>query len=231
MEKSIVTIKIEDGCFVSYECAEEANRFEKKLAIINGWRCTIYPDGGLKCSAFLRGSSFADDKATLKISITGHYKFSIKVNGIEHCLKSCQLDKWPDDGKLVLILRQNGRVNASFRSQEYEDFLELYGIDIIKREEPNGVYRLYEREIKYPDTIRNITKTIQTDGKIEQNGIYVADYKGDYYEYNIYHDVIVSGATWVITTVNDSFNNKPLSTLYAIKRRERLVGLPIINPK
>lgn len=229
MEKSIVKIKLREGRFASYE-GTNVEKFEDDLAIIDGWRCKIYPDGALKCSIFLRKDISPEDKAVLKIGKAGQYKFSIIENGVEHYIKCCKVDRWPDNGTIILMVRPNGQIYASFKNQEYEEFLRIHGVNYIKRENPNKLYTLLEHKKVYDCFTKTyISKTIQTDGIIEQqDNISIVSYKDGYYEQRNFRDVIVKDATWVIETTYDTSYKKPLHTLHAIRRREKLEGLPII---
>lgn len=222
-EKIVVKIRIQDGEFQDCNGAEP-RILSKHLVMVNGWECVFYPNGALKCSIFLNNRYSKDDMAILKISPKGYYSFIIHENGQDCCLKSFTLDKWPDNGSLILITRSTGKVNASFQDDKYEAFLKRHGITAIKRRLPNGIYRIKEYFGK-DENKRHSYTTIHSDGEIIR--CFEGTLKLETYHYiQNFYDVEVKNATWVLITIYDNTHVEPLTTLYSKVRWENIANLP-----
>ncbi len=214
-------VKIQNGKFVSSN-GVNVEVFTDKHITANGWIGYIDEKGNVD---FFANRFYGGVRHKIKFEIVdGVVKKWLKVGDKPpKMLKVYKLEKWPDDGTIVI---SNGELNqrvAFFRTASFQKFLDEYQITAVRSEVANGIYYLLEEHNGYVLTFR---ETIETDGKYE---ILSRDVDLDETTvekpFSIYETAEITDASWVIKTIWKLGKVKH-RILYTLDEPQEIIGLP-----
>lgn len=160
----ILEIKIKDGKFVSSNNVN-VEEFSDTYVRGNGWQCFIKVNGAIKCETISQEN--ADMQQTKYFIIypngSGQLKYRKNEEPPIHLRKRYVVPKGCSikNGTIGLSSGTIEERYAYFRHEELQNFLEQYGINRIKKADPNDVYQGY---LVYNDS-ENYYSTIITDGE------------------------------------------------------------------
>lgn len=211
-------IKVSDKKFVWHNNVR-VEEFHDRYVRGNGWICIMHKNGDFHCVAT---GVYKGTPCRMKFKIEeGHQTLTLKTSDKEiQLIKEYEMDKWPDDGIIGLTSGLIPKRNAYFRDELFQEFLDEYGITSVKSTEADFIYPLEQK------VCRGVTvfeETIETDGRTIQ--IFEAeDYPNEQWK-NVYQEIEVTGATWVIKKVFES-GNLTHKILYTDMDLKEIQGLP-----
>lgn len=138
-------------------------------------------------------------------------------------LKSYIIKDWPIDGVIGLSAGYIDTRNTYFRTADFQQFLDEYGITAVRCESANGIYNLMQRDDGHSIFL---FEGIETDGKIEATSRDTkADKKTEGSPFDGDQMVEVTDASWVIKNVwkHGELNSR---ILYTLDDPQQIVGLP-----
>lgn len=211
-------IMIKGKKFVSHNNVD-VEEFYSRYLKGNGWICKIYENGDFHCVAT---GTYNGGECRIKFKIEeGHLKLSLKIgDGTVKIIKKEKMDKWPIDGVIGLTSGPIHTRNAYFRDMDFQDFVEEYSITSIKSTSADGIYQLEKTVCEGCTTFEEL---IETDGNMLQ--IFEAEDYPNKDCKNVYQEVEVSNATWVIKKVFKSGVTKH-KILFSEQSLSELQGLP-----
>lgn len=174
---NVVELRVEKGLFKGIK-GSNIKKFEEKQAIVNDWLVKIHPDTSLEALCF---KEVSDGIHSIRAYISSDGKFILTKrlpdkNGgyTTEKVKEAYLEKKGIKALSGTLILTTGHIDtryATFRSNEYTEFLKKNDLTGYKHVEPNK---------EYPNNL-----VIYSDGTIDE------DKEND--------TALVSNATWVIT--------------------------------
>lgn len=227
-KKVILKIGIKDGKFVTHRGAK-VTEFSEDFVDGNGWRCKYFPDGSIRCKAYIP-NEIGEKSITFKISKYGYVCLFKKCDDKKTELRRFKLHRWPVDGTISLTDGELDERYAYFQDEEYLEFLRNNHIYAVKKEDPNHLYtlwRCFSLEEK-----KNVQETILTDGEIKEQGKNegrTSEWEQKYpesYSFEEFRVVKICGATWVIITTENFDDETIRRTLHSLTDISELKGIP-----
>lgn len=214
-------IEFKDKKFVSH------NGVNVKLATSthiegNGWSGDVDENGNFY---FIATQYYQGKRHQMKFKIANGYgKKILKIgDDIPKVLKSYRIQDWPINGIIGLSAGYIDKRVTYFRTADFQQFLDEYGITAVRYEAASGFYELKQRHDG-----RSIVyhESIETDGKMKviSEDIEV-DEESTLKPFAVNQRIEVTDASWVIKTVwkFGKFNNR---ILYTFDDPQQIVGLP-----
>lgn len=201
-------IRLRNGKFVSHN-GKNVEEFSEKHVIGNGWEGYINEKGEFTCF-YNEDCSGVRHKTRFYVR-NGVIKTTLKIGENEPIiLKKYRPEEWPTDGIIGLPF---GRMNGNrpyFRSEEFQNFLDEYGITAVRYDMPCDVFEM-EKKIINSEIVTD--EKIYTDGEIETEKVWLRYSSKD--TTVVHRKEKVSNATWVIveTIYKGVKSNKILITL------------------
>lgn len=193
----MATLQIEfrDKKFVSHNGVNVVSATTKEI-VGNGWNGKVDEEGNITCVSvqYLAGVRYQ-----LKFKIVdGFVKKILKVGDNRPIvLKSYILKNWPIDGVIGLGSGKIDNRTTYFRTQEFQDFLDKYGITAVRFESPNNIHSVVKIN---QEGFYTLHESIKTDGDAE---VIDQNMQRDSASENItfQQKVKVTNATWVVKSV------------------------------
>ena len=212
---STYNISIEDGKFTTSNGNYEHERSEKYF-LANGWEGEIQEDGTIFLEAN-RCYSDGENYIRVVISPNGYHKVTVKYGDDfeEKLIRKGFLTRKGEKLNGVLGL-PGGNIEERyfyFRSNEFNNFLKLHGIDQVKKIDPNNAYNESSPWDYQSSDLRYEKKSIYYhDGTLEDTGKYRRD-DGINPIYKL------SSATWFVdkTVTKDGLCRWSHVTLYTLE--------------
>lgn len=214
-------IKFKDGKFISNNGVNVEN-FTSNNVKGNGWQCNANEFGEFSCIA---RKSYYGVKHQLKFYVKkGYVKTVLRVGSSKSILvKSYKADKWPMDGVIGLPSGFVDDRRPYFRNEEFQKFLDEYGITAVRYDLAGGMYQL-DKKICDSQTI--IEEKIETDGRIEVLNEEVLNFDDEDKSTVVERSTVeVSNASWVIKYVF-VVGTKRHKILITMDNPKEIEGLP-----
>lgn len=130
----------------------------------NGWNGDVDEKGNI---SFIAVQYYEEVRHQLKFKINnGYVKKLLKIgDGRPRVLKSYRIPNWPIDGVIGLSAGYIDTRNTYFRTADFQQFLDEYGITAVRCESTNGIYTLME---KRDEQSTFLSESIETDGKVKE---------------------------------------------------------------
>ena len=186
----------------------------------NGWECKTDEKGNI---TFVSVQYVKGVRYQLKFKIVdGFVKKILKIGDDKPVvLKAYILEKWPIDGVIGLGSGAIKNRTTYFRTQEFQDFLDKYGITAVRFESPNNIHSVVKINKEGFYTLHESIKTDGNSETIDQN------LQIDSANQNIIlqQKIKVTNATWVVKTVlkGGKLTNK---ILFTTAKPQELRNLP-----
>lgn len=223
-------IKIKNGFFVEADGYVQVNN---PLHVkINGWNCSIRPNGSIECLAIKK---YADGRHSIRYFIekNGFAKLTLKLPNQppKIMVKGYVLPKGIKQFNGILGL-SDGFIDeryAYYRDECLQNFMDEHGISFMKRQDPNQTFLV--RNARYSEG--RCSSVLFTDGNKKEfncddcESPYEDSVSNAYFSEST--SIKVSGATWVLhkQIQYEPNHNNCFSTLYTLEKDfTKLVGIP-----
>lgn len=189
----------------------------------NGWSGDVDENGNFY---FISSQYYQGKRHQLKFKISnGYVKKLLKIgDGRPRALKSYRIPNWPIDGIIGLSAGYIDRRVTYFRRDDFQQFLNEYGITAVRCEPASGIYNL----LKKYDGLHSmfLSESIETDGKVKMISEDVeVDEESVAKSFDVTQMIEVTDASWTIKNVwkHDELKHR---ILYTLDNPQQIVGLP-----
>jgi hypothetical protein len=214
-------IQFQDSKFVAHN-GVNVEKFTENEVLANGWKCTITENHRIDCIAT---EYYKKERHQIKLKIkNGWVKVLLKIGDDRpRVLQSYKLDKWPENGTIVLPEGYIDKRKPRFRKLDFQDFLDQYNLTAVRYEEANGIYTTVQEHNGHAVVFNEV---IETDGNIkvihkETN----VDENSLLKPFTIEEMIEVSDSTWVLKTVS-KMGKYLHRILYTTEDLQKIKGLP-----
>lgn len=189
----------------------------------NGWSGNVDENGNF----YFIATQYYDRKLhRVKFQIkNGYVKKTLKIGkDFPEVLKSYRIKDWPINGVIGLSGGYIDKRVTYFRTADFQQFINEYGITAVRCESANGIYNLLQKH----DGLHSMffSESIESDGtvKVISKDIKV-DEKSSAQPFDITEMIEVTDASWVIRTVW-KYGELKYRILYTLDDPQQIVGLP-----